>query len=87
MSRAAARPESVAKWHERMWAKAMDAQYDLIKEEVGKGAADRANYGWGDASDGRRIDVATKVYGDPCRILTTTADYPSDELEHDWGEY
>lgn len=82
---------SVGKWHEEAWTKVVDAQFDEIKKTFGEKAAKSANYGWGDASDGKKIDVATKVYAvgrnEKTQVLTTTAFYPSFEVEHDWNDY
>jgi hypothetical protein len=79
---------SVTQWHKKMWTAVVEAQHDEIKEKYGEDAADCANYGWGDASDGGRIDIATKVYLDAGhQVLSSTADYPSEEIEHNWNEY
>jgi len=84
---AAARKVSKARWQERMWSAALDAQFDEIAGKHGKEAARKANYGWGDASGGGRIDVATKVYVGKGRVLCTTADYPDSEVRHEWRDY
>lgn len=75
-------------WDKRTWERAMDAQFEEIKRERGEKAAKQANYGWGDATQPGRVDIATKVYGgEKVRILSTTAEYPSEELSHEWSDY
>ncbi len=81
-------PISVENWHDNMWSLAAEKQFDEIEQAHGKEAAENANYGWGDASDGERIDIATKVYLEGgAQILSTTASYPSEELHHEWSDY
>ena len=78
---------SPKQWQDKMWAAAIEAQSEEIKKAHGAKVSKSANYGWGDASNNQRIDISTKVYVDPTRILTTTAEYPSLELQHAWKDY
>lgn len=78
--------QTATKWRNRMWERVLDAQHGEIEKSHGKDAADRANYGWGDATAGDRVDVATKVYlPGGVRILSSTADYPGEEISHSWS--
>lgn len=77
-----------ARWRTKMWNRVLEAQHGEIKKAHGEDAADHANYGWGDATSGERVDVATKVYlPTGARILSSTADYPGEEISHSWSEY
>lgn len=40
-----------------------DQQYQWIKDNKGKEAAEKANYGWGVDETGKELVVETKVYG------------------------
>lgn len=82
-----ARKLSKRKWSELAETKVFKEQAAKIKKECGKKAAEQANYGWGVASDGGVVDVATKVYGKKARILSSRAEYPSLEIEHTWSDY
>jgi len=85
---AAARKVSKARWAKKAWEKAMDAQFEEIAKKHGKEAAEGANYGWGDASGGERVSVATKVYlSGGAKVLQTEATFPSDDLSHSWQDY
>lgn len=63
--------------------KAYDEQYDLIKKDCGKKAADNANYGWFvDGREDRYTYIETKVYGHG--VLKSTCDHELQTITHDW---
>ena len=83
-----AKKPTKAGWTNSMWEKVAEAQSKEITKKHGKKAAEGANYGWGDATRPGHVDVATKVYlRSGAQVISTTADYPSDELSHSWQDY
>lgn len=69
---------------EELESKAYDEQYEMIKSEYGKKAADNANYGWGVSGDDDFSDIATKVYG--VGVLSTYVDYKTGTITHRWSD-
>jgi hypothetical protein len=85
---ATAKKQTKRQWDKTMWERVMDAQFEEIKKVCGERAAKQANYGWGDATQPGRVDVATKVYGPrKVRVLSSTAEFPSEAVSHEWGDY
>lgn len=83
-----AKRQTKAAWQKATWQKAVEAQSKEIARKHGKEAAEGANYGWGDASGGERVSVATKVYlSGGAKVLQTEATFPSDDLSHSWQDY
>lgn len=78
---------SKAKWASLVQDKIYDEQFKLIKEQYGFSVAESANYGWGVAGNTTYMDVATKVYVREIQVLSSTASYPSLEIDHDWSDY
>jgi len=78
----------ISRWQSRLWKKAQNAMYDEVLRVHGKEAADKANYGWGDASSGKRVSISTKMYVEPkTQVLQTTAEFPSESVDFDWDDY
>jgi hypothetical protein len=64
--------------------KIYEEQYDLIKRQCGKAAAEKANYGWGVTGDKDQVDVSTKVYGHG--VLRSIGQYEEPySIQHFWS--
>jgi hypothetical protein len=74
-------------WDKLIERKLYDAQFELVEKKFGKKAAQEANYGWGATEYLGHLGVATKVYVNPVQVLSSTADYPSLKVSHEWQDY
>jgi len=71
------------RWYADAESRIYGEQYEEVKREYGKRAADRANYGWGVEDGDGYVRVSTKVYGRG--VLSSTAIYRRG-VEHEWGD-
>jgi len=59
-------------------------QYQWIKDNKGKEAAEGANYGWGVDEVGPELIVETKVYG---HGVLTSRGSSKEDIRHDWHPF
>jgi len=61
-----------------------DRQYQWIKDNKGKEAAEKANYGWGVDETGKVLVVETKVYGHGVLISRAST---KEDITHDFSPF
>lgn len=61
-----------------------DQQYQWIKDNKGKKAAEAANYGWGVDETGEELCVETKVYG---HGVITSRGSSKENIRHDFHSF
>jgi len=59
-------------------------QYQWIKDNKGKEAAEKANYGWGVDTTGEKLVVETKVYGHGVLISRGSS---KEDISHDFEPF